>query len=359
MRQFFSHDYFTARNRFRDAATRSGWHLEAVPIGSTGPGGEELTVDIACSQHPDPEKVLVVSSGLHGVEGLLGSAVQLALLKHWGQAAPIRCVLLHALNPFGFAWLRRFDQNNVDPNRNFLLMNEQFHGAPHGYAELNRFLNPCSPPSRWEPFLLKALWLIARHGMPALCQAIAAGQYEFPQGLFFGGHEPSSTQQVLRQHMPQWLHGAKHVVHLDIHSGLGQSGNCQLLIDYPLQPVQRDWLTEWFGPDSYEACDSSDIAYDARGGFGKWCVHQQLAAHYLFACAEFGTYSPVAMLSGLRAENRAFHWGDPQAESTAAARRRLAELFCPRSPKWRLQVVQTALRIVAQAQQGLTKITSP
>jgi hypothetical protein len=109
-----------------------------------GPTGEELTIDVACSPNADSESVLIVSSGVHGVEGFFGSAVQVALLQHWASLtpSPIKCVLLHGLNPFGFAWLRRFDENNADQNRNFLLEGERFEGVPESYARLDAFLNP-------------------------------------------------------------------------------------------------------------------------------------------------------------------------------------------------------------------------
>ncbi|MGV2340023.1 MAG UNVERIFIED_CONTAM: M14 family metallopeptidase [Planctomycetaceae bacterium] len=185
----FSPDHSSARRRFQQAAARLGWTLESYPVGLVGPDGNDLAFDVACTPGCDPEKVLVVSSGIHGVEGFFGSAVQIALLENWAARTPpsIKCVFLHGLNPFGFAWLRRFDENNADPNRNFLLPGESFTGSPEGYAGLDDFLNPRYPPSRWEPFTLKALLLIGRHGMPALRQAVAAGQHDFPRGLFFGG----------------------------------------------------------------------------------------------------------------------------------------------------------------------------
>jgi hypothetical protein len=317
-----------------------------------------LAFDVGYSPSGDPERVLVVSSGVHGVEGFFGSAVQVALLEQWASATPppSRCVFLHGLNPYGFAWLRRFDENNVDPNRNFLLPGEPFEGAPEGYARLEAFLNPRRPPSWWEPFTLKALWLIARYGMPALRQAVAGGQYSYPRGLFFGGAGPSRTQQLLGENMPRWLRGSKCVVHLDFHTGLGRQGACKLLIDYPLNDRQRGWLTDWFGADSFEACDSSGIAPDARGGFGRWCVSRGLAPDYLFACAEFGTYGPVQVLAGLRAENQAHHWGTPSAASTVRAKERLKELFCPASGAWRSQVIERSLELVGRAQRGLLEL---
>ena len=242
----FPADYGAARERFREAAQRLGWRLEAHPIEAVGPGGEELTIDVACSATEDADNVLVISSGLHGVEGFFGSAVQTVLLERWASSAspPVRCVFLHALNPYGFAWIRRPNENNVDLNRNFLLPGEAFEGAPEGYARLDSFLNPRRPPSRWEPYTLKALWLIAKHGLFSLKQAIAAGQYEFPKGLFFGGAGPSQTQLLLAEHMPRWLSGSKRVVHLDLHTGLGPMASWKLLIDYPLTTAQRNWFAD-------------------------------------------------------------------------------------------------------------------
>lgn len=350
----FSPDYVAARSRFRDAAARAGWELEAHPVGVAGPAGDDLTVDVARTPVAT-DRTLVVSSGLHGVEGFFGSAVQLALLEHWraNPAPPVGCVLVHGLNPAGFAHLRRFDENNVDPNRNFLLPGERYEGAPAGYAEVDALLNPERRPSRWEPFLPKAAWAIARYGLAALRQTVAAGQYDFPRGLFYGGAGPSRTNLILAENLGRWVGDSRAAVHLDFHTGLGPYGSCKLLIDYPLDARQRANLTDWFGAGSFEECSSSTIAYDTRGGFGPWCVSRRLAADYYYACAEFGTYGPVRMLAGLRAENQAHHWGSPAAGSTARAKARLKELFCPAAESWRSAVVARGLKLVEQAVAGL------
>jgi hypothetical protein len=302
------------------------------------------------------QRVLVVSSGVHGVEGFFGSAVQVALLEQWAcQSGPLpKCVFLHALNPFGFAWLRRCDENNVDPNRNFLLPGERYEGSPPGYASLDTLLNPRRPPSRWEPFPLKALWAVARYGMPALRQTVVAGQYDFEKGLFFGGKGPSWTHCLLEENLGRWLQGAQQVVHLDFHTGLGRWGTGKLLLDYPLNDLQRTQLTDWFGAGSLETCDSSSIAYEARGGLGRWCVSRKLAPEYLFVCAEFGTYAPLQVLAGLRAENQAHHWGEPEAASTARVKQRLKELFYPSAATWRRQVLTQSVDLVDRAVHGLS-----
>jgi hypothetical protein len=354
----FSPDYATARQQFRQAASRLGWQLEQYPVGGTGPAGEQLTLDVASSSNRYAQGVLVISSGVHGVEGFFGSAVQAGLLEersaHTGP--PVKCVFLHALNPYGFAWLRRANEDNVDLNRNFLLPAERYEGCPEKYAVLDPILNPQRPPSRWEPFTFKALWTIARHGMPALRQSIATGQYRFPRGMFFGGTGPSRTHQILAENLPRWLHGGRDVVHLDFHTGLGVHGTCKLLIDYPLSDRQRTRLTEWFGADSFETVASNKTAYPARGGLGQWCVGRQFAAEYLFACVEFGTYGPFPMLKALRAENQAHHWGTPDADSTIRAKRRLKELFCPSEVSWRTKALKQSFDLVARAMAGLAGV---
>ena len=97
---------------------------------------------------------------------------QTTVQEPWGATIPelledAAIVLVHVLNPYGMAWLRRFNEHNVDLNRNFLGPDETYEGAPDGYDDLDAFLNPRSLPS-WELFYLRAGWLILRHGMPTL-----------------------------------------------------------------------------------------------------------------------------------------------------------------------------------------------
>ena len=74
---YFSPDYFIARDRFRECAARAGARLEVLPLEAKGPDGQELTIDIAWIGTDTPNRLLVHSSGLHGVEGFAGSAIQL------------------------------------------------------------------------------------------------------------------------------------------------------------------------------------------------------------------------------------------------------------------------------------------
>src|SRR5206468_336863 len=117
----------------------------------------------------------------------------------WTLPPNVRLVMLHGLNPFGFAWLRRTNEDNIDPNRNFHLAAGDYQGCEPNYRACDRLLNPRRAPRRIEPFAVQVLWAALRFGHAGLKQAIAAGQYEFPLGLFFGGKEPSQTHAIVAE----------------------------------------------------------------------------------------------------------------------------------------------------------------
>jgi hypothetical protein len=355
----FPPDYFAARQAFRNLATKHGWALEAHAISAKGPDGEELTLDVA-AHGPAGPKVLVVSSGVHGVEAAFGSAVQLALLEQWKASPPVRCVFVHAVNPWGWAHRRRANEDNADLNRNFLLPGQEFRGSPAGYAQLSPLLNPPHAPAGFDPFPLRAGWAVLRHGMAKLKQAIATGQYDHPKGLFFGWHAPAESVRVLSHQWERWLADSADVVHLDFHTGLGKWGTHTLLLDVEPTAGQREWLTARYGQGGFFVCDPRRVAYDARGGFGPWCHARRRERAYLFACAEFGTYGPVRMVGALRAENMAHHWGEPTDPATVRAKAALVEAFCPESAKWRQQAVAAGVKLAEQAfaqSVGTTPIT--
>ncbi|MBW4562078.1 MAG: M14 family metallopeptidase [Mojavia pulchra JT2-VF2] len=348
----FCPNYTTARHRFRTSALALGCRLEAYPIEQTGPNGEDLTIDVAILGNPHLQKVVVVSSGLHGVEGFFGSAVQCALLEQglasWSATQGTALVLLHALNPYGFAWCRRWNEDNIDLNRNFLLPGEEYTGSPTKYGDLNTFFNPSSPPSHFEPFLVKAIATILRYGITSLINTLPVGQYDFPQGLFFGGHSPSKTYQILAANLPRWVDNATDVLHIDFHTGLGKKATYKLFIDDSSDSENASWLTEKFGAE-VEPYQPGSNAYKIRGGLGTWCKAMFSNCNYKFLTAEFGTYPVIQVVEALRAENRAHFFAPTNHPSREWTRQRLMEVFAPAEQGWRDAVVSQGLDLVKQA----------
>jgi hypothetical protein len=352
----FAPDYRSARDRFRARSAARGFRLESYTIGQEGPAGEALTIDAAILGDERPERAVVVSSGLHGVEGFFGSAVQLHLLRDladgWSPPSGSALVLLHALDPYGFAWIRRVNEDNVDLNRNFLVNGDIYTGSPRRYGDVNRLLNPEGAPRRVDFFWPRALWSIVRHGMPEMKQAVAGGQYDFPRGLFFGGSAPSRTLRILAENLPRWVGGNGPVIHVDFHTGLGPWASYQLLLDPGLSPERYARLEAQFGRECVQVSEPSGLAYDSKGSLGTWCQALHPLGEYDVLCAEFGTYPSLRVLAALRAENQAHHWAPPDSPAFRQAKRDLLEAFVPADPQWRAQSVAGGIDIIRKALQA-------
>lgn len=350
----FPTDYAESRRRFRQAATRRGAALEAHPIGLDGPDGEPLTIDVARLGPDDASQVVVISSGLHGIEGFLGAAVQLAVLEdeEGAHVGPDRAIVfLHALNPYGYAYLRRVNEDNVDLNRNMLRQGEDYSGSPPLYGAMDPLLNPEQPPpGGLSMFLPKAAFYLARYGLPALKDAVAGGQYDFPKGLFYGGAGPTATHRILAAELPRWVAGARRVLHIDFHSGLGRWGSYKLLVDHPWGSEGLAALESVFGADVVEPWEPEQgVSYAIRGGLGTWCKARLPDVEYDVLCAEFGTTNILAVISALHHENRAHLWGAEGESTTVAAKARLREVFAPKSAKWRGLTLERGIAIVQRA----------
>lgn len=350
----FASDYLASRTRFRAAADAAGFQLQAHPVGLEGPRGEELCVDVAIHGDATAERVVVVSSGTHGIEGFYGGAVQTAALegelaKGWKRPPGTRVVFIHAVNPYGFAYIRRVNEDNVDLNRNFVKSTRTYAGAPEDYARLNDLLNPVSPPTQVDPFLAKAGVQLAKHGFKALKNAIAQGQYEFPKGLFFGGKGPSKSLQILADALPPLVAGAERVVHLDFHTGMGKWGTYVLAVDFPNDSPRVQRLRREFGQEAVQGLDPNGVLYEINGSLGGWLQDQFPGIEYDCMLAEYGTHNVIEVLTAMRQENRAHQYASHGSSTHLEAKRRFKEAFVPESRAWQADSVRAGLKMVRQA----------
>jgi len=104
---YFGADFYEAREKFLAAAQRFGGVTEEFlhPLG--GLDGGKLFTDVAWFGDPHAEKVLVVISGTHGVEGFCGSGAQVGWISGGAPdrlPSGIAALFIHAINPYGFAW---------------------------------------------------------------------------------------------------------------------------------------------------------------------------------------------------------------------------------------------------------------
>jgi hypothetical protein len=106
--EYFSTDYSESRTKFRTAVTDARGRLTTLAHPTAkGPGGENLSVDVGVFGRSPTPKVFFNLNGVHGNESYSGGAAQLQWIA---SGAPGRlpddvcAVLIHNLNPFGWAW---------------------------------------------------------------------------------------------------------------------------------------------------------------------------------------------------------------------------------------------------------------
>jgi hypothetical protein len=336
---YFSQTYAQARAKLLAAADAAGLHVESHIHPLLGRDGETLALDVVLDGPPDADALLILSSGCHGVEGFCGSGAQLALLDDptWKQAG-MAVLYLHALNPYGFSWWRRVTQENVDLNRNFLDFNQPLPANP-GYDELASLLVPAQwPPSPQVDMALGQL--LAERGQRALQQAVSSGQYDHPEGLFYGGRNPTWSHITLRQVLRQHGRAARRIGWIDLHSGLGPSGVGECIFagsgSAALARARR-----WWG-SGVTADDAGSSSASLNGQMWTALEEECPQAEYTGIALEFGTLPLMAVLQALRAEQ----WLENHPEADAAIHQRIKQqmrnAFYVDETDWKQRVVTQA-----------------
>jgi hypothetical protein len=195
-------------------------------------------------------------------------------------------------------------------------------------------------------------YLAWRHGLQSYWETLPVGQYDFPDWLFFGGQRRAQSAEVLARLMPGLLDRACETVHLDFHTGLGRWNQCELLLSESAEPEHAHWWRTHFGADGVRSPARTGHSYQVRGGLGPWLAAHLPNCQYRFATAEFGTYSPLRVMRALVQElvchaqlgaRSADHW----------ARRQLADVFVPRSRRWRTSALERGLSLIDRAAEAL------
>ncbi|MBN8548394.1 MAG: DUF2817 domain-containing protein [Deltaproteobacteria bacterium] len=348
----FPETYFASRERFLQSAEKIHARIFTREIIPRGPDNERLHIDIAHIGAEAPRKLILHLAGVHGVEGFVGSAVQYELLR----ATPVLAedtalVLVHCLNPYGMAHLRRVTADNVDLNRNLMPAGEKWRGATSIYNLLSPLLNPSSIGFSWS--LYPQLWLKALvHGKENVKDALLHGQYNEPRGLFFGGTQHEEELVILKDYLTKRFSAAERVVGIDVHSGLGEFGKQTLFLEIPARRARFGLLEKTMGitltpePDDYH-----DPRKHPRGALCDELPKFFPKAHVDWFLQEFGTYNPYRVLAALRAENCYAHIGHVASRWEAA--QKLKEMFAPADIRWRTAVLRMGTQAVAQAQLAL------
>ena len=352
--RYFAPSYAAARDAFRAAAERRGAHLVGHPIRARGPRDEELAIDVAYLGPEAPRDVVLISSGVHGVEGFAGSAIQRRLLAEQLDAAPfaphVGLLLVHAVNPYGFAHLRRVNESNVDPNRNFLRHPEEHVDNP-GYDELYDAVNPTTFDEESEAGHITAILDFARrHGNARLQAVLSCGQYAHPAGVQFGGVRDEESNRIVRSIVREQTRGARRVLWLDLHTGLGPYGEYEYVSQHSLDDPAYSRGRAWFGDKVRSTRAGASVSALLLGDMLDGAPLELDAGCEVLALApEFGTYDPQRVFLAMRADNWLSHHGDLDSERGQAIKQELVEVFRPADSEWQRRILAGAEEIVAAA----------
>lgn len=315
------------------------------PSSSTGPDGQSLGTRTAWIGHPEADQVLVILSGVHGIETPVGHALQLDLMKQVQMKETSKSswaiLVVHALSPWGMAWHRRCDENGVDLNRNGLDFSKEL-------------------PKNLDYSSLKDIFLIedskSRHHIlaklkqsmhdEAFDRAVSGGQYVDPSGPFYGGREPSHGHLTSLKIIEKYQLSKRKVCVLDIHSGLGDYGHGELICDLDEQGLQR--AEAIFGvavtcPRKGPSCSVPKF------GLVDDLWHRNLGPDSTFLTLEFGTHGTDALFQVLFDDHAMWshrrHLNDTLRQQQAE---RMIKHFNPRDTTWQKRVLHQGRLAIQQ-----------
>ncbi len=352
---YFARDYSHARSMFREAAAAADLDVKVYENPAKGPDGGSLSIDVVRAGPADASRVVVVNSATHGAEGFCGSGIQVGWLRNRRdrELPPgVAVLLIHGFNAYGFAWLRRVNEDNIDLNRNFI-----DHDAPYPSNDEYAELADAMLPADWEgPAHAAAEKRLAdyaaEHGEQSLLRA-SRGQYAFPDGMFFGGNGPTWSHRTLAAIAAEHLSAARDVAFVDMHTGLGPYGVGEALCYHPPGTDAHDRVVAWYSQPVTvpHTGDAVSTVIDGKVGYGL----QRFLPDALVASVtlEFGTYPLRVSLGAIRADGWLHLFGDPASELGRRIKRQMRDAFYPDKDDWKSMIWSRGDQIITQAIAGL------
>lgn len=355
---FFSSDYFEARSRFLAAAKGVGAEIASTQNpNAKGPAGREIFMDCAIMGPKDASAVLVVICGTHGPEGYCGSGVQTGLLLD-GQAQlwskSIKLVFIHAHNPYGFAWDTRFNEDNIDLNRNYLPSFAPPLPENREYIELA----PYAAPSLNDEATLAAgdkvlLEFARQHGFPALQSALSGGQYSHPKGIYFGGTAPSWSHLTLINYLISAAESAQKIVTIDMHTGLGPFGHGEIITEAAPDSAHYARQSSIWGDQIKSTKDGSSVSADLLGTMDS-ALERLFSDKWSASIAiEFGTIDTMSVFRATKASSWLHCYGDPEGPEAPAIVAESRAAFYPETDEWKRMVWARSLDVIGKAAKAL------
>jgi hypothetical protein len=315
------------------------------------------------------ERLLIVTSGIHGVEGYVGSAVQQMFLNELLQKISLDnmgLLLIHGINPYGFKYKRRVTENNVDLNRNCSTDKALFASLNAGYSDLKGLLNPTGKANTRSMgnifFPVNAIEKILLHGMGTLRQAVLQGQYQYPKGVYFGGRELEPSIKAVTPLIRDTARNYEMVFCIDLHTGYGKRGTMHLFPNPMKDKKKKAKVENIFSGIPIDWGDEADF-YTVTGEFTSYVGQIIPGKYYLNMTFEFGTMDSQTTMGAIKSihnvilENQGAHFGYASQKDEERIKHRFVEGYYPSSRPWRSKAIRDARKTLLQAVKKYQKTT--
>jgi len=355
----FSTSYAEAREKFLAAVAASGAQLlESHENPNRGPDGRLFT-DVARIGPADARKLLVLVSSTHGIEGYCGSGCQvgwLARRHYYRDATPDTAVILiHAVNPFGFAWGRRVTEENVDLNRNFVDF-----AAPlprnSGYEEVHRIVTP----ERWDEPSVAAVFrsldqFKQRVGEQKFSDSFNGGQYSHPDGVYYGGAREQWSNRAFRRVVKEHFSSCKKICFVDLHTGIGPRYDHIYLCFHPPGSPGYERARVWWGE---RAVNREGVTHKALAVYHGLLIDAFEAmlgsAELTTLVVEFGTLQREGVQRASLLQ-RWLRWHGPgEPERARQLLPEYEEAYYPSEPRWRTTALEQAQALLDRGLRGVS-----
>ncbi|MFO0995106.1 MAG: M14 family metallopeptidase [Alphaproteobacteria bacterium] len=358
MTDTFSRTYAEARGKFLDAAKGAGAALTTYAHPGQGPDGGALATDVARLGESNAPNLFIATSATHGVEGFCGSGCMVGFLEkrlHAELPRGTAMVLVHAINPHGFAHERRVNEDNVDLNRNFV-----DHAAPRAPNAAYDAIHAMQVPEDWDgPARAEAdrhiAAYIAAHGMKTYQAAVTGGQYTHPDGLFYGGRAPVWSHRTWREIIKTHVAPVRRVAYVDFHTGLGPRGYGEPISrEAPDSPVFHR-ARAWYGAEVTSTRGGTSTSAVVEGDTSRAFESGPHAPEVTTVALEFGTRPVEDVLGALRADNWLYLRGKVDSPLGRTIKRQIRDAFYGEDDPWKRSVLERGFDIARKAFRGVSQ----
>lgn len=339
---FFSRRFRDARALFRQAAEERGFSIHSYSHPLQGFDGEALATDVVRIGPQDARQLLVLISGVHGVELYAGSGCQIDMLKSVSNnalPADTALLLVHAINPWGAAHFRRNTETNADLARNFIGPDEMPAGND-AYETIHEVI--CNPDR--DKVQAGFQRLAGELGEMGFIRALMGGQYKHPTGFSWGGDGPVWSQVTIQDILARETQSAEDVTIVEYHSGLGPYGYGMAVCMQAGLALERSrkLFGRWLVAPRSAPGETHGATGHTTDGYTRFLVGKRLSSIVL----EFGTYPPSVSLPVLLDDHWLTFHGDVDTARDIHARN--LEMHAPDDPEWRRAICERSRQVIRQ-----------